>query len=179
MFNIFNFTKAVTNISKLDKGLRANVNYGSLYSFCSIKGDQLEIHFASNLVQSQIDELSAYVSGFSNTSVYDTLYNHLNSTIDPFVDELLVSIRAENIEMGITQSGKTLEVLGFFEERFLLPGKTRSVSIQGSLMTGSLTVTIEVLNYLIVNPSLYSDLNPFVTSARLTVWRDKIIAKLS
>lgn len=76
-------------------------------------------------------------------------------------------------------SGKTLEVLGFFEERFTLLGKTRAVTIQGSLMTGSLTVTIEILNYLIANPSLYSDLNPFVTSARLTAWRDKIIAKLS
>lgn len=56
---------------------------------------------------------------------------------------------------------------------------TKDVTIQGSLMTGSLTVTIEILNYLIANPSLYTDLNPFVTETRLTSWRDKVLAKLA
>ena len=179
MFNIFTFTKDVTNMTKLDRELRANTSFGSLYSHANVKGNQIEIHFTSNLIQTQIDAVSSVISAFSNVSVYDTLYSHLKSSIDPFVEELLISIRAENIEMGITQSGKTLEVLGFFEEHVTLPGKTRSVTIQGSLTTGSLTVTIEILNYLIANPSLYADLNPFVTAARLTTWRDKIIAKLT
>lgn len=179
MFNIFTFTKTVTNPSKLDRELKANATFGSLYSFCNIKGDQLEIHFTANLIQSQIDALSAFIASFSNVSVYDTLYSHLKTNIDPFVEELLISIRAENIEMGITQAGKTLEVLGFFEDHVMLPGKTRGVTLQGSLTTGSLTVTIEILTYLIANPNLYTDLSPFVTAARLTQWRDKIIAKLS
>lgn len=179
MFNIFNFTKVVTNTTKLDKELRANATFGSAYNYCSTSGDQLTVYFTQNLNQEQIDALSAFISSFSNVSIYDTLYAHLKSNIDPFVEELLISIRAENIELGITQSGKTLEVLGFFEEHITLPGKTRSVTIQGSLMTGSLTVTIEILNHLIANPSLYADLTPFVTAARLTTWRDKILAKLA
>lgn len=179
MFNIFTFSKLITNVTKLDRELKANTTFGSLYHFTNIKGDEVEIHFTANLTQLQIDALSTFISTFSNVSVYDTLYAHLKTNIDPFVEELLISIRAENIEMGITQANKTLEVLGFFEEHITLPSKTRSVTLQGSLMTGSLTVTIEILNHLIANPALYSDLNPFVTSARLTQWRDKIIAKLS
>jgi hypothetical protein len=179
MFNIFTFTKTVTNTTKLDKELRANTTFGSLFDYCSTSGDQLTIYFTQNLNQTQIDALSAFVSAFSNVSVYDTLYAHLKSNIDPFVEELLIGIRAENIEMGVTQSGKTLELLGFFENHFQLPGKVRAVTLQGSLMTGSLTVTIEILDYLIANPSLYSDLNPYVTVDRLTIWKNKIIAKLT
>lgn len=178
MFNVFTFTKIITNMDKLTRDIKANLNFGSLYQYASTKGDQLTVHFSQNLNQSQIDELSILIANFSNTSVYDTLYAHLKSNIDPFVEELLISIRAENIEMGITQANKTLEVLGFFEEHFIIPGKIRSVTLQGTLMTGSLTVTIELLNYLIANPNLYSDLNPFVTYERLTGWRDKVIAKL-
>lgn len=178
MFNVFTFTKLITNMDKLTRDIKANLNFGSLYQYASTKGDQLTVHFSQNLNQSQIDELSILIANFSNTSVYDALYAHLKSNIDPFVEELLISIRAENIEMGITQANKTLEVLGFFEEHFIIPGKIRSVTLQGTLMTGSLTVTVELLNYLIANPNLYSDLNPFVTSERLTGWRDKVIAKL-
>lgn len=170
---------AKTNPSKLDREIRANATFGSVYNYCSTSGDQLTVYFTQNLNQTQIDALSAFISAFSNVSIYDTLYAHLKSNIDPFVEELLIGIRAENIEMGITQSGKTLEVLGFFETPFALSGKVRAVTLQGSLTTGSLTVTIEILDYLIANPSLYSDINPYVTAERLTVWKNKIIAKLA
>lgn len=179
MFNVFTFTKSVTNTTKLERELRANANYGALYNFCTIKGDQLTVHFTANLNQTQIDELSAQVAAFSNVSVYDTLYSYLKNEIDPFVEQLLVQIRAENIEMGITQANKTTEVLGFFEAAWMLPGRTRAVSLQSSLDTGSLTVTVEILLYLIANPNLYSDLTPFITADRLTIWKDKILAELA
>lgn len=179
MFNIFNFTKLITNMAKLHKELSENTLFGSLFSFATSYGDQLSIHFTQNLNQSQIDELSAKIASFSSVSIKDTLEKHLDGSIDPFVKNLLLEMRAENIEMGITQAGKTLEVLGFFEEPILLPGKTRKVTLQGSLMTGSLTVTLEILTYLISNPSLYADLNPFVTATRLDSWKTKIITKLS
>lgn len=179
MFNIFTFTKSITNITKLDRELNANASYGSLYNYCSVKGDQLTVHFTANLNQAQIDELAAFVAAFSNISVYDTLSAYLKSDVDPFVNELIIQIRAENIQMGITQLNKTVDTLGFFQESITLPGKTRGVSLQSSLDTGSLTVTIELLNHLIANPSLYSDLNPFVTADRLTEWRDKIVDFLS
>jgi hypothetical protein len=179
MFNIFKFTKDVTNTAKLERQLKVNPVFGSIYKHANIKGNELEIHFTNNLNQTQIDALSVFVTEFSNVSVYDTLFAHLKSNIDPFVEELLITIRAENIEMGITQMNKTTEVLGFFEAPVALPNRVRPVTLQGSLNTGSLTVTIEILNHLIANPSLYSDINPFVTAERLTSWRDKIVQKLS
>lgn len=89
MFNIFTFTKDVTNMTKLDRELRANASFGSLYSHANVKGNQIEIHFSSNLIQTQIDALSSVISAFSNVSVYDTLYSHLksNTNLNPFVTE--------------------------------------------------------------------------------------------
>lgn len=179
MFNIFNFNKTISNPSKLDRDLKNNVEFGSLHLFLNIKGSNITVHFSSNLNQNQIDALSSFISSYSDISVYDTLYSYLKSDVDPFVTDLLIRIRAENIEMGITQSNKTLEVLGFFEERFIIPGRVRAVSLQSSLQTGSLTVTLELLTYLIANPQLYSDINPYVTAERLDSWKSKIIDFLS
>lgn len=179
MFNIFTFTKAVTNASKLGADIKANATFGSVYNYLSVKGNQVTIHFTQNLSQEQIDALSAFMSSFSNVSIYDTLFAYLKSDIDPFVEELLVGIRAENIALGITQLNKTADTLGFFEAPITLPGRTRPVSLNASLATGSLSVTVEILNHLITVPETYADLSPFVTAARLTEWRDKIIEKLS
>ena len=177
--NILSFTKTIQNFTKLDRDLRSNVNYGSLYNFLTIKGDDLEIHFKQNLNQSQIDAVSAYMATYSDISIFDNLVNYLGKNIDPFVDLLMRDMRAENIEMGITQANKTTEVLGFFEARVLLPNRTREVSLKGSIDTSSLTSTIEILSYYIANPNLYSDLSPFITADRLTVWKNKIITHLS
>lgn len=177
--NILSFTKTIQNFTKLDRDLRSNVNYGSLYNFITIKGTDLEIHFTQNLNQGQIDAVSAYMATYSDISIFDNLVNYLGKNIDPFVDLLMRDMRAENIEMGITQANKTTEVLGFFEARVLLPNRTREVSLKGSIDTSSLTSTIEILTYYIANPSLYSDLYPFITADRLTVWKNKIITHLS
>lgn len=177
--NILSFTKTIQNFTKLDRDLRSNVNYGSLYNFLTIKGDDLEIHFTQNLNQGQIDSISAYMATYSDISIFDNLVNYLGKNIDPFVDSLMRDMRAENIEIGITQANKTTEVLGFFEARVLLPNRTREVSLKGSIDTSSLTSTIEILTYYIANPSLYSDLYPFITADRLTVWKNKIITHLS
>jgi len=179
MINVVSVNKEITNTEKLIREIKANVIIGSLYNYLNIKGNDVEVYFNRNLIQTEIDECTNLVNNFVNTSLYDYLYNYLKMSIDPFVDELLITIRAENIELGISQSNKTTEVLGFFEQQHMLPGRTRSVSLQGSLNTGSLTVTIEILNYLIANPNLYSDINPFVTTDRLTIWKNKIIGKLS
>lgn len=177
--NILTFNKSIQNPSKLRRDLKAEATAGSLFNFVNIKGSQIEAHYTVNLNQTQIDAVSVLVNNFSDLSVYDTIYNYLGKEIDPFVVELLQRVRAENMEMGITQANKTLEVLGFMEDAIVVPGRTRAVSLAASLSTSSLTVTIELLNYYIANPELYSDLSPFITSARLTSLRDEIIAYLT
>lgn len=177
--NILQFNKAIQNASKLQRDLKSEETAGSVFDFINIKGNTIEIHYTQNLNQTQIDAVSALVSTFSDISVFDTLYTYLGHQIDPFVEDLLRKIRAENMEMGITQSGKTLEVLGFMTEMVTVPNRTRPVSLMASLATSSLTVTIELLNYYIANPNLYSDLSPYVTETRLTEIRDEIVAYLA
>lgn len=173
---ILEFTKTISNISKLDADIRANC---TKYQSCSIKGDQLQVMFSTSLTQAEVNNVSALITTFVEVDVTEELKEHVSKTISPFIEDFMYQILAENIEMGITQAGKTAEVLGFFCHPFVLPGKTRGVSIKDSLDTCSLTVTVEVLNYLIANPDLYSDLSPYVTSARLTAWRDSTIAVIS
>jgi len=177
--NILTFTKTVNNWQKLVRDLKANTVFGPVYNFFSLKGDQLEIHFTQNLNQTQIDALAAFIASYSDVSVFDTLYNYLGKNIDPFVDELLREVRAKNMELGITQTGKTYEVLGFFQQYVTVPGRTRSVSLLGSLSTSSLTVTIELLMYFEANPSLYDDINPYITAERLAEMREKITSYLA
>lgn len=177
--NILRFTKAIENASKLQRDLKAEATAGALFNFLTIKGDNIEIHYTQNLTQIQIDAVSVLINNFSNISVFDTIYTYLGHEIDPFVVELLRKVRAENIEWGITQSGKTLEVLAFMELPILLPNRARPVSLMASLNTSSLTVTIELLTYYIANPALYSDLSPFITTDRLTKLRNEIIDYLT
>lgn len=177
--NILNFTKTIQNAAKLQRDLKAEQTAGALLNFITIKGNLIQVHYTQNLTQQQIDAVSVLVNNFSDLSVYDTLFNFLGQEIDPFVVELLRRVRAENMEMGITQANKTFEVLGFMEQPITVPGRTRPVSLAASLATSSLTVTIELLSYYIANPSLYSDLSPFITVERLTALRAEIIDYLS
>lgn len=177
--NILTFIRVVLNATKLERDLKANATFGSLYNFMCVRGDELQLHFKQNLNQIQIDAVSAMINNYSDISVYDNLKTYLSTKIDPFVDSLLEDIRAKNMEMGITQAGKTTDVLGLFELPIMLPNKTRTVSFKGSLDTGSLTVTMEIATYLIAHPELYSDLAPFVTVERITEWRTKIYTYLT
>jgi hypothetical protein len=177
--NVLNFTKTVANATKLERDLKSNATFGSLYNFLSVRGSELELNFKQNLNQTQIDAVSALINNYSDISVFDNLKTFLGTKIDPFVDNLLAEIRAQNMEMGVTQAGKTADVLGLFELPIILPGKTRAVTFKGSLDTGSLTVTMDIATYLIAHPELYSDLAPFITVERITEWRTKIYLYLT
>jgi len=181
VFNIFNFTKAITNFSKLDADLKANAVFGSLYSFVNVRGDQVEIHFKQNLSQGQIDSLALFVSGFSNVSVVDTYKNYLGAEIDPFGKAMMLKIRAENISMGITQAGKTADCLGFFNHPITLPGKLFPITFAQAFDSSSFYEVIALINYFLLpeNQALYSTLGPFISVDRLTLWRTEVIARLS
>jgi hypothetical protein len=177
--NILTFAKTILNPTKLERDLKANASFGTLYNFMSIKGSDVDLHFKQNLNQSQIDACSVLMNSYSDFSVFDNLKAYLAKNIDPFVANLLEDMRAENMEMGISQANKTTEVVGFFEERILLPNRSRAISLKATLDTSSLTSTLELVTYYINNPNLYSDLAPFITPERLTIWKNKIIAHLS
>jgi hypothetical protein len=174
LMNILFFVKVITNANKLDKDLRADALVGALYSFLVIRGDSVELHFTANLNQSQIDYVSSFVANFSNASVVDSIIAKLGDDVDPFVDSLLREMRAENMAWGVTQLGKTADVLGVFCLPVPLPGRMYSLSLKQTLDTSTLNVTMEVLTYLIAHPELYPDMAPFISVDRLNLWKTKI-----
>lgn len=177
--NILNFTKTINNLQKLDKELRDNATTGPTYSHLFAKGNSLDVHFSQNCNQAVIDACSLVINNFVEISLKDTLKEYMETEVTPFIEDMMYEIQAENIEMGITQLGKTAEMVGFFVAPITLSGVTRPVSFRDTIDSKSLTVTISVLDYYIAHPELYSDLSPFVTVDRLTAWKSKIEGFLS
>lgn len=172
--NILFFIKVITNANKLDRDLRADLTVGAIYNFLVIRGENVELHFKQNLNQSQIDYVSSFMSGFSNVSIKETIMAKLGDSVDPFVYGLLKEMRAENMEWEITQLDKTADVLGVFCLMLPLPNRLYPISLKDTLDTGSLTVTLEALDYLIAHPELYPNLSPFISAERLNSWKLKV-----
>jgi hypothetical protein len=173
---ILSFTKSVANTNKLDLELRIlNSKYNSLV----LKGDALQLIFDSSLTQAEVDAVSNKINTFVETDISVELQTYIEKEVRPFIDKMMYQIKAENILMGVTQYGKTVDVLGFFNEKITLPTKTRAVSIKDALSDDSLYAVVDLLNYYLDNPSLYSDLSPFVTGDRITQWKNKIVEFLT
>jgi hypothetical protein len=166
------FVKTVSNIPKFDIELRA---LNSKYLYLTLKGDDLQLFFNSSLSQAEVNAISGLVNNFVEIDIVSQLKDYVESSVKPFVNNALYRIQAENIAMGITQAGKTYEVVAFFTSDIVLPGKVRHISLDKALNTNSLTIAIEILDYYIANPSLYSDLSPFITVDRLTEWKNWIV----
>lgn len=162
------FTKTIENVQKFGRDITIDETISPVLSSFSIKGSDITISFSVSLDQNQIDYVTDFVNNFVEVDITDNLKAYVETSVRPFIEQMLYRVQAENIEMGVTQSGKTYEVLGFFEKQYTLTGKNRAVSLKGSLDTNSLTVTLEVLGYLIATPGEYSDLSPFITATRLT-----------
>jgi hypothetical protein len=173
------FTKVLQNPSKFHDDIKAHATLGAIYVCFTSKGDNLQISFSRNMTQGEVDACGILVRDYQPVSIVENLRTYMKSKIEPFIESLLLTIQAENIAMGISQSGRTSEVVGFFSEAHLLPGKTRKVSLKDSLDTNSLTVTIELFNHLILNPAIYADLAPYITQERLISWRDQAVRTLS
>lgn len=83
-----------------------------------------------------------------------------------FGKQLMVEFSAENVLLGITQAGKTKEVLVFLAE------------IKNAMDTGSLYTAMNEIDGLISN-GLPQDLAPFITEQRLLGFKTKIQGYLS
>ena len=116
--NILTFTKQVQNIAKMHREIQEDTSFGPLYNYLINKDDLLEIHFTDNLTQQQIDDCTNYVNTFVEVSVHDNLFQYLKKDVGPFIEDMMDDMSAENIEMGITATNMTTEVLGFFEQQW-------------------------------------------------------------
>lgn len=175
MFNL-EFDKTIKNITKLDKELKDLV---SVYQSISSKGSDIALTFSRILTQPEIDLVSNKINTFVETDLVQYLQSSKVIPVNNWVQSFLQRITAENIAMGITQAGKTADMLGFYQLYTLLPGSTLPCTFKGSLDTGSLNVTIALIDYYVAHPEIYSSLTPFVTPDRITAWKIDIIKYLT
>jgi hypothetical protein len=135
----------------------------------------LFIHYAQELNDKTV--LDTVVSNHVKQTTAEYLSNYLMNQVFPFVHNLIATFAAENISMGVTQAGKTADILGLFEHKYDI-GANHEVSLKSSFDTGSLYVSLAILQYIRDNPNEYSGLSPFVTDARLLSMKNKIEAFL-
>ena len=108
--NILNFQKQIYNIPKLHADLSALSLSGSKFYFVTVKGEAIEIHYSANLVQAEVDEVSAIVNTFVEISVLEEIKNELSKKqLDGFTvySKIVAKMNADgtlysSIDQGLT-----------------------------------------------------------------------------
>lgn len=162
------------NPIKLESEINLNQNITSEINHILGRYDGFDVVFKTEPAAAELTELKdVVIANHEHITTAESLRDYLDTQVFPFISELIHTFAAENIAMGITQAGKTGEVLGIFEERYSV-GYVHPVSLKGSFDTGSLYVSLEVLQHVRDNPNEYTGLAPFVTDARLLEMKNKI-----
>jgi hypothetical protein len=137
-------------------------------------GSQVIIVFDDGLSNEQHDALSAIVNGHIKLTTAESLTIYLDSQVFPFITNLIRLFAAENIAMGITQAGKAGHVLALFSKPVAIPNEHFQCSLKNSFDTGSLYVSLDIIEFFRNNPNEFDGLSPFVTDARLLAMKNKI-----
>lgn len=100
-----------------------------------------------------------------------------------FGASLIRDFGAENVAMGITQLGKTADVLSVMEDRIEIDPVNKpnvKVSVMGTISSGSLYEAINAIDHHIAKADAgdYNHLAPFITGTRLTDFKNKILSHL-
>lgn len=136
-------------------------------------GSNIYIVFDSALSSGDKTTLDGLVAAHEHITSAESLKIYLQGTVFPFIDDLIARFAAENIALGITQAGKTGDVLGLFEKGYDI-GALHPVSLKGSFDTGSLYVSRDIIQHVRDNPTEFTGLSPFVTDARLLAMKNEI-----
>jgi len=171
------FSKAINNTFKLISDIEGLDVSVSLISFTR-KGDDFSLFLDGTPTQLDLDAIFNLVNNFVEVDLTAQIKEYVVKKVRPFLEDLTFEIKASNIENGITQLNKTSDFLSFMSEKIILPGKTRPISLDTAIQNDSLDVVLQLANYYIENPQLYSDLSPFVTVEKITYWRNKILTFL-
>lgn len=168
---IYEYTKTI-NSDKLKSEVEALELSHTLLRIDTV-GTQVFLVFDDELGETDEDALEAAVSAHIPVTTAESLQAYLSASVFPFVQTVVTQIAAENIAMGITQAGKTADVLGLFGKQFDI-GATYPVSLKDTFDSGSLYVSLAVLQHMRDNPSVYDGLSPYITDARLLATKNKI-----
>lgn len=126
--------------------------------FINITGDNFDLIFNEVLSSSDKDTLDSIVLAHAGNPIAPITPIINNAKL--FFNELSTKFAAENVLMGITQAGKTKDVIDFTEKLF----------IYGN--TGSLYEVIAEIDYLLTQDM--TGLSPFVTTARLNAFKAQV-----
>lgn len=110
-------------------------------------------------ITSQLNLYTYQVPSLSQTDVVQQLVQSAMT----FGAKLMVEYAAQNILLGITQAGKTGDVMSYLQP------------VLGPITTGSLYTAVQQIDVLLADTSLVkAALAPFVTNDVLTTYKNKI-----
>jgi hypothetical protein len=169
----YNFTKSVY-LEQLNLEIQANTALKAKYANASALGTSLVVNFNIELTSEEQTSLEGIVTAHTGATSAQQLSAYLDIQVFPFIQNLIRTFAAENISMGITQAGKTGDVLGLFEKQYTIAGISKPVSLKASFDTGSLYVSRSIIQHVRDNPTEYDGLSPFITDSRLLSMKNSI-----
>lgn len=126
--------------------------------------EQFYVIFKTPPTQPEIDTLTNFWNEVTEQQFSPTLREIISNSINEasvFGRTLILDAAVENVEMGITQAGKTREVADYCAD------------IQRYLESGSLYAATAEIDELIL-AGVPAELSPFITQARLEAYKQKI-----
>lgn len=147
-------------------------------------GDKYELVFNIPVTVEMEHDIYDLYNQINNLTFSDLVLTELTKTTgdsaEDFGKTLLSEFRGENIKMGITQAGFSGKVLSVLSERFDIENNGYPISLKDTIETGTLYEALSVLDFLIskCDNGDYNDLAPFITSERLTIFKQKILEYL-
>jgi hypothetical protein len=170
----YTFTKLTYYAEQLQIEIKANSALANKYSYLSTFGTSITIVFAQELLTQEETDLTTIVNNHTGATSAQQLAAYLDNQVFPFIKNLINQFAAENISMGITQAGKTGDVLGLFEKQYTVSGINKPVSLKAAFDTGSLYVARQILQHVRDNPIEFAGLSPFITDSRLLAMKNSI-----
>jgi hypothetical protein len=164
------YTKTIVNKAKFTDEVSTLDNY----SYWSALGDQLTVYLTIDFTTQQETDLDSIVANWVDYTTAETLTDYLDKEVFPFIKTVVNTFAAENMAMGITQAGKTGEVLGLFIKSYDVHLNGLPISLRDTFDTGSLYEACTVIQYIRDNPTEFTGMSPYITDARLLEMKNKI-----
>lgn len=153
-------------VDKLDKTLREilDSNYDGL--ICG--PDNFQVVFKETPTQEETDAVTNFWTQVTQQQFSPTLRDIISGKINDaviFGQAVILDAAVENVQMGVTQAGKTKAVADYCG------------NIQRYLQTGSLYAVLTEIDALIA-AGVPPELSPFITSDRLLSYKTKVMVFL-
>lgn len=152
------------NLAKVNTTLKSTLssNYDGLVAYT----DSLNVMFKTDASDDDVTALQNYWNGISSATFNPTAQEQIQSSLSAsmtFCQGLMLQFMVENVQLGITQSGKAGLMIDYLHD------------VIHSFLSGSVYEAISQIDGFIADTSdAKANLAPFVTNDRLTTYKNKI-----